>query len=117
PTVRAAGPADAEACVAIVAGLADFFTASTHDEVRQVVTVGPAWLAEADGAVLGFVAVSRRYQQSAEITFAAVRSDHRGQGIGTRLVQHVMRELGHLGVTLIEVKTLDASAEYPPYVA
>ena len=42
---------------------------------------------------------------------------HHGQGIGKALVDECLATLAALGVTMVEVKTLDASAGYEPYVA
>jgi len=81
-----------------------------------------AWVAT-DGAgppnddVVGFVLLERRYQASAEVTFAAVRPDRQGRGLGAALVEHALGELAQEGVAVVEVKTLDASAGYEPYVA
>jgi ribosomal protein S18 acetylase RimI-like enzyme len=69
------------------------------------------------GAIAGFVVVEQRFERSAEITFAAVRPDQRDRGIGTALVEHVLVELARDGVAIVEVKTLDASSDYEPYVA
>jgi ribosomal protein S18 acetylase RimI-like enzyme len=115
--VRAARADDAEACVAVAASLPDYFTASTHDEVRRDLPMSSAWVAEDDGVVIGFVLASRRFSRSAEITFAAVLPDRRDQGVGTALVGHALERLAADGVVMVEVKTLDASADYEPYVA
>ena len=45
----------------------------------------------------------------------AVAPGRRGQGAGTRLLAHVVDELRADGCRVVEVKTLDRSAEYPPY--
>ena len=115
--VRAARADDAEACVAVVASLPDYFTASTHDEVRRDLPMNPAWVAEDDGVVIGFVLAPRRFSRAAEITFAAVLPARRDQGVGTALVGHALEALAADGVVMVEVKTLDASADYEPYVA
>ena len=117
PNVRPAVPDDADACVAVLRALPEYFTANTHAEVRGAVGSHPGWVAtEADG-VVGFVVVERRFPRSAEITFAAVRPDRRGRGIGTALVVEVLAALARDGVAVVEVKTLDASAGYEPYIA
>ena len=51
---------------------------------------------------------------AAEILWAAVAADRRGAGLGTRLVNHVVDELSADGVQIVEVKTLDPSADYAP---
>jgi ribosomal protein S18 acetylase RimI-like enzyme len=119
-TVRAAVPDDAEACVDVLRHLPDYFTPNTHDEARAVVG-GPhrTWVVDGavGGEIAGFVVVEQRFARGAEITFAAVRPDQRDRGIGTALVERALAELARVGVAIVEVKTLDASAGYEPYVA
>jgi ribosomal protein S18 acetylase RimI-like enzyme len=59
----------------------------------------------------------RRFRRAAEIIFAAVMPARRDQGLGTALVGHALEALAAEGVVMVEVKTLDASADYEPYVA
>jgi GNAT superfamily N-acetyltransferase len=112
--VRAAGVDDAEACVAVVAALPDYFTASTHDEVRRDLPMSPAWVAEDEGGVVGFVFAPRRFSRAAEISFAAVVPDRRDQGVGSALVGHALEALAADGVVMVEVKALDASGSTNP---
>jgi ribosomal protein S18 acetylase RimI-like enzyme len=116
-TVRRVAPSDAEACVALLAGLPTHFTPDTHDEVRRTLPGADGWLAADGGDVVGFVLAERRHPATAEITYAAVRADRQGAGIGTRLVDAALGALADDGVALVEVKTLDESAGYEPYVA
>src|SRR6267378_1311253 len=73
---------DVEGCVAVLTSLPEYFTPSTHDDVRRELPIGMAWIAEENGAVVGFLLASRRYPRAAEITFAAVVPDRRNQGVG-----------------------------------
>ena len=116
-TVRVAGPEDIEACVTVLASLPEFFTPETHDEVRAAMPGAPAWVAVDSEVVQGFVLVDIRYATTAEITFAAVRSERRGAGIGTELVKRALADLGSRDIVLVEVKTLDVSVGYEPYVS
>ncbi len=116
--VRPGGVSDVEACVALLADLPTYFTPDTHDHVRRALPGGAAaWLAADGDDVVGFVLVERPYPAAAEITYAAVRADRQGAGIGTRLVDTALVALADDGVVLVEVKTLDESAGYEPYVA
>jgi len=117
PTVRSAGPADVEACVAILRRLPDYFTTDTHADARAAIEQNRAWVATELGNVLGFVVVEQRSSRTAEITFAAVTPERRAQGIGTALVVRALDQLTDDGVAIVEVKTLDASSGYEPYVA
>jgi ribosomal protein S18 acetylase RimI-like enzyme len=116
-TVREATAEDVEGCVAVLAGLPGYFTVDTHDDLRTSFPHGRGWVATAGTDVIGFVLVVRRYPRSAEITYAAVRSDQWDNGVGTALVDASLDGLAKDGVVIVEVKTLDASAGYEPYVA
>lgn len=115
--LRIATTADTEGCVAVLASLPDYFTESVHDEVRADLTRRLAVVAVDDSNIVGFALAARRYEISAEITLAAVRPEHRGQGVGTALVNRTLELLADDGVAVVEVKTLDASSGYEPYVA
>jgi GNAT superfamily N-acetyltransferase len=97
-TVRPGRPEDAQACVDVLASSPDFFTREAHDEARTGVA-------------------NSRPGPAAEITYAAVRPERRGAGVGSRLVRRALADLAGDGVALVEVKTLDASAGYEPYEA
>lgn len=117
PLVRRATPDDAEACVAIVEGLPEYFTPDVSDKVRHDLSVHGGWVAVADGAVVGLCVVERRGDAAAELLWAAVLADRRRGGVGTALVGRVLAELADDDVQVVEVKTLDASAGYAPYEA
>ena len=116
-SVRAATAQDAVACVAIVAGLDDFFTDDVPDKVRSDLREHGGWVIDDAGGVVGFAIVQRRGRRAAEILWAAVAADRRGAGLGARLVNQALDELSADGVQIVEVKTLDASADYAPYDA
>jgi GNAT superfamily N-acetyltransferase len=120
PIVRAAGPADTERCVEISRALPQYFTSDVPSLVREDinrhrcrVVVEPEVAGE---QVLGFAVVELRVPV-AEILWIAVAPAHRGNGLGTVLVQNILPELATEGVILVEAKTLDSSAGYEPYVA
>jgi ribosomal protein S18 acetylase RimI-like enzyme len=103
--------------VGVLAALPGYFTADTHVAAARAIGHHPGWVAEVGGGVVGFVLVERRHPASAEITFAAVVPEHQRRGIGRALVDAALAALGDDGVLVVEVKTLDASADYEPYVA
>ncbi len=115
--IRLAGDEDLERCVEIVRTLPDYFTPDVPDRVRSDWAGCATWVTEREDRVLGMVMVERRSAKTAEILWAAVEPEHRGGGLGTALVQQVIGALGRAGVELLEVKTLDESADYEPYVA
>jgi len=115
--IRTARPGDVDQCIGVLASLPDYFTPDTHESARRGLSDHRAWVATRGGEVIGFVLVERRYPATAEITFAAVLRDDQGSGVGTELVDTALATLAEEGVAIVEVKTLDASAGYEPYVA
>lgn len=110
-TIRPLEPEDAAACDAIVdSNIPTFF----GDEAglraqRRAVRSEPGWVAEADGAVRGFLTVVDRTTVSSEITWMAVHADWRGRGLGTRLVDEAACALADRGRRLLSVLTLGPS--------
>ncbi len=116
--VRTATLDDVAQCVAVLGALPDFFTLDTHEKLAAEMRVGRTWVAEVESRdICGFIHVMQRSERSAEITFAAVLPESRRQGIGRALVAAAVRALRDTGVVLVEVKTLDATSNYEPYVA
>lgn len=115
--IRRATPDDARSCQAIVRGLPDYFTEDVPDRVAVDLAVHEAWLALEGDDPVGLVIADRRSSDAAEILWMAVDADRRGHGIGSALLDQVCGELAAGGVRLIEVKTLDPSANYEPYAA
>jgi ribosomal protein S18 acetylase RimI-like enzyme len=115
--VRVAGTTDIEACVELLGLLPDYFTPETYGELRSSMTSprSIAMVGEADEAIVAFVHAVIRYDQSAEITHAAVRPDQRNQGVGTSVLGAILEALEGRGVAIVQVKTLDASSGYAPY--
>jgi GNAT superfamily N-acetyltransferase len=116
-SVRTATAQDAATCVAIVAGLPDFFTDDVPDKVRTDLREHGGWVIHDSGVTVGFAIVQRRGMRAAEILWVAVAADRRGAGLGSRLIDHVLDELSADGVQIVEVKTLDPSTDYAPYDA
>ena len=114
--VRVYRPGDLDACLSIVRGLPEFFTAEAVEAIRGDLSRHRGWVAD-EGGVVGLAVVERRSVAVAEILWAAVQRDRRGTGIGTLLVEHVLGGLAGEGVVLVEVKTLDGSAGYGPYAS
>src|SRR6266545_3642556 len=115
--IRPAAPADVEACQTIVRGMPEFFTDDVPDKVHHDLAEHRGWVITEDTDVVGFAIIEPRPPRAAEILWMAVRHDRRNSGRGAALVEQVLEELRADGVTLIEVKTLDASAGYEPYIA
>lgn len=93
------------------------FTPATHDQVRASFDASHMVVMDDDGAVVGFAMAERRYPGAAEIAYAAVHPTRHREGICSAIVRQVLTDLAARDVALVEVKTLDASAGYEPYVA
>ena len=115
--MRAARFDDLEACLQIVRASPDFFTEDVPITVQGDLERHDGWVIVEAGETVGFVVVDRRTSHAAEILWIAVEPDRRGSGYGTRLLNHVLGVLRDQGIALIEVKTLDRSADYAPYKA
>ncbi len=116
-TVRRAVPGDAGGCAAIVRGLPSYFTEDVPEKVTTDLSTHPAWVITDSGGLAGFTIVDRRSARAAEILWMAVAAALRGGGVGTQLLDRVMGDLAGSGLQVVEVKTLDASAGYEPYLA
>ena len=68
---------------------------------------GRVWVAEADGGVVGFVAVELHHPERdmGEITMLAVDPDHHGGGIGTTLTLFAFDRLRDAGMRVAMVET------------
>ena len=115
--VRAARSDDLEACLQIVRALPDFFTEDVPAKVQGDLGRHDGWVVVEAGKIVGFVVVDRRSPRAAEILWIAVEPARRGTGYGTPLLEHALGVLREQGTDLVEVKTLDRSADYAPYEA
>jgi GNAT superfamily N-acetyltransferase len=128
-TVRRLAAGDRAAVRRIVCALPDHFTSDVPDRVERdaadhegwvladsAEVAGPAGVAVPAG-VAGFALVARRSPGGAEILWMAVDPARRGHGLGTLLLRRMLGELAADGVSVVEVKTLDRSADYQPYEA
>lgn len=115
--VRQGLPADADGCIGVLTLLPEYFARPTHQEVLQGIGHHMTLVADDDGLIVGFILIERRHRRSAEISYAAVDPSHQNRGIGSLLLATAMDELRAAGVALVEVKTLDATANYEPYVS
>lgn len=114
--VRPFAAGDLPSVIGIIEHLPEYFTDDVVDKVRKDVVVHEAWvIADDGGGIVGFTVVDRRSPAVAEILWMAVDPPRRGLGLGTQLLTHIMNRLLSGGVSLVEVKTLDARSAYEPY--
>jgi ribosomal protein S18 acetylase RimI-like enzyme len=116
-TVRRSAAPDVERCIAIVRELEDHFTDDVPAKVESDLAAHLGWVAVDEQRIDGFAVVDRRSPEAAEILWIAVADSRRNQGVGSALLERLVGELADDGVRLLEVKTLDRSADYEPYAA
>jgi ribosomal protein S18 acetylase RimI-like enzyme len=68
---------------------------------------GRVWVAEVDGAAVGFVAIELHHPERSmgEISMLAVDPDHQGSGIGTALTEFALERLEDAGMKVAMVET------------
>ena len=110
--LRPLSPTDAEGCDAVVLSLPYHFGIEAGREAcARAVRTSEGWVAEADGRVVGFLAVRPSYEQTLEISWMAVHADHRRRGIGRALID-ALADPPPAGVRYLIVTTLsEASSE------
>jgi ribosomal protein S18 acetylase RimI-like enzyme len=108
--VRALEPSDAEACDAVVATLPYHFGSEAGlRECAEAVRSQNGLVAAIDRDIVGFVTEQRYGSGTAEMTWLAVRADHRRQGIGRTLTERLVRDLAADGVRILFALTLGPS--------
>ena len=85
-SLRLATAADIDALIAIDHVAAH--SADRREAIAEWVALGQCHLAERDGAVAGYVALTRSFFRSPFIEMLVVSPDTRRQGIGRTLIQH-----------------------------
>jgi ribosomal protein S18 acetylase RimI-like enzyme len=79
---------------------------------KRLVKAGPGrvWLAETGGAVAGMVSLMMT-DEGAEVEPIIVRKQNRGQGIGTALLEHAIREAKKAGLPSVSIKPVARNRE------
>jgi ribosomal protein S18 acetylase RimI-like enzyme len=117
PAVRRLTASDMAAVTAIVSSLPDYFTSDVPSRVERDAADHDGWVLTDRGEVAGFAVAARKSPGGAEILWIAVDPARRGQRLGSALLDRVLGDLAAAGVSVVEAKTLDRSAGYPPYEA
>lgn len=108
-------PAAGAACDAIMRTLPEWFAWEPGlEECARAVRSQQGLMAVEEGEVLGFATWEPRTAESAEITWAAVRSDRRNAGVGTAIVETLARDLAGRGFALLLAMTSARSKSPDP---
>lgn len=73
------------------------------------------WVAEVNGAVIGFTAVKQHFEKSAEIYVMGIVPEYHRRGIGRLMINEIEKELRTKGNHYLQVKTLSPSRESAEY--
>lgn len=104
-------------CVEVVRTLPEWFGyPGAFEDIKEATSSQRGFVVpDDDGRVLGFVTVQSTFAETLEITYLAVRANHRRSGLGRELV-HAVRDLAkERGVESICLLTLGPSANSPHY--
>jgi ribosomal protein S18 acetylase RimI-like enzyme len=112
--IRKAKKEDFKSCLAISRSLPEWFEEKELSEIHRQILSLPTYLIE-DVGILAFVIIEDKDTETVEIKHLAVSRDHQRSGLGTKLLEYIEKEYSKK--TYVEVKTLDESAEYEPYVS
>jgi ribosomal protein S18 acetylase RimI-like enzyme len=108
--IRPLEVADAVECDAVLASLPYFFgDPSGIEQCHEAVRTQRGFVAEVEGAVLGFITLEQHQPGSSEITWLAVHAERRRGGIGRRLVDTAVELLRGEGQSMLFVLTLGPS--------
>jgi GNAT superfamily N-acetyltransferase len=120
PQIRAFTPADQDAVKALVlSGLADHWgelDPTLNPDLNDISGwYGPKGgytvVLEIDGEIAGTGTIFERDGQTAELVRMSVSAAHRGQGIGSRLVEALAEEARRRGYGAVECETTDTWAD------
>jgi len=81
------------------------------DELRESVAAGLAYVAEEDGAVLGFASGGMKGERHGYLDNVYVRSAARRRGVAAALVRELVTELRARGAEAVELEVLAANAD------
>ena len=107
----------AESCVEVVRTLPDWFGyPGALDDVGKAVQTQAGFVAlDASNETVGFVSVTPNFHECLEITYLAIRADHRREGFGRALVKSVRDHALATGSQSVCLLTLGPSADSTPY--
>ena len=112
------GPGNEEniaSCLAIARQLDEYFVESAITRMGQDMADQALYVALHMNEAVGFAVMDCKSNHAAEISWMAVKPEYQRQGIGSALVDRVASDFSSQGTRVMEVKTLSADVDYPPY--
>jgi N-acetylglutamate synthase-like GNAT family acetyltransferase len=113
--IRLAGKNDFKSCVVIAKSLPEWFDENEVLEISKHLFTLKTFVVVENEEVLAFAILEDKYKDTIEIKHLAVSRSHQHAGIGTNLISYIEKSCPDK--TNIEVKTLDESADYEPYMS
>jgi len=104
-----------DACLTIAKELHHYFSEEGIATMSKDLKRNSLYIAMNLNEVVGFTAVHNKSNYVAEISWMAVKLEYHRQGTGSSLIERVVDDLRPQGIRVLEVKTLSADADYPPY--
>ncbi len=107
-----------DACLTITRRLVgQYFIEKAITTIGNDLRTHQFWIATDTSSILGFITVKKKNPRVSELLWMAVKLECHRQGIGTALLDCVVNDSVSQGIKLLEVKTLSADVNYPPYDA
>lgn len=113
--VRLATAADEAALLGLAKELPQYFNEAGLAALEHDVKCRETGVAEEAGAIQGFLVLDVKSPSVGELLWMAVAPAHQNRGVGSHLLDVVLGDLRRRHIQLVEVKTLAASVDYPPY--
>jgi GNAT superfamily N-acetyltransferase len=104
-----------DACLNIVKQLPQYFTPKAIATMTSELRDHTLYLAIDSDEVLGFISYFNKTELAAELSWLAVKPAHQHQGIGSALVEYMVKNLKSQRIKLLEAKTLAEDADFSPY--
>lgn len=115
-TIRQGTASDNKAIINIASVLTDWFD---HDAISRAIPVDlnfhKTLIAEIENEIVGFVTYTS-HEGNVFIGWLGVDQKLHRNGIGTKLIETLEKELAKIGITKLEVETLSETIDHPPYI-
>lgn len=106
---------DQKTCFEIAKEHPHHFNKTGLKQMKRDLKSHEIYIARKDNEIVGFISITRKNKEVAEISWMAVRKEKQKTGIGTKLIEFICGELRKRGFALLEVKTLDKSVKDKGY--
>lgn len=113
--IRKGNIKDSNEAINISRKLTDFFDSAAFEKMKKDFLVDDLYIAEKGKKIIGYCSIRYKKEFVAEITWLGILPNEHKMGYGRKLLEFIEKELKSNGIKILEVKTLDESANYEPY--